>query len=117
MQISRITAHVLRADLARPFRFSQWAYSQRAAALVRVETSDGIVGWGEAYGPPEVAAEAVRSHFTPLLLGRDPRRSTRAWPAPRAAPGECAASALAGRAPILLRQEVEAFSLTEYARR
>lgn len=79
MRISRITAHVLRADLQRPFRFSQWAYSQRAAALVRVETDDGIVGWGEAYGPPEIAAEAVRSFYTPLLLGRDPRDREALW--------------------------------------
>ena len=79
MQIAGITAHVLRADLTRPFRFSQWAYSQRSAAIVRVETSEGIVGWGEAYGPPETAAEAVRSFFAPLLVGRDPRDRESLW--------------------------------------
>src|SRR6476646_6840417 len=79
MEITRITAHVLRADLTRPFRFSQGSYAQRAAALVRVETGDGIIGWGEAYGPPEIAAEAVRSFFAPLLTGRDPRDRESLW--------------------------------------
>ena len=79
MQISRIDAKVLRADLQRPFRYSQAAYSQRTAALVRVETGDGIVGWGEAYGPAEVAAEAVRSFYAPLLIGRDPRDRESLW--------------------------------------
>src|SRR5512133_2632148 len=79
MQIKRITPHVLRADLTRPFRFSQWSYSQRAAMLVSVETDDGIIGWGEAYGPPDVAAEAVRSFYAPLLIGRDPRDRESLW--------------------------------------
>jgi D-galactarolactone cycloisomerase len=79
MKITRITPHVRRAELARPFRFSQWSYSQRAAMLVRVETSAGITGWGEAYGPPEIAAEAVQSFFAPLLIGRDPRDREALW--------------------------------------
>src|SRR5689334_21261870 len=79
MQIKQITPHVLRADLTRPFRFSQFSYSQRAAMLVSVETSDGITGWGEAYGPPDVAAEAVRSFFAPLLTGRDPFDREALW--------------------------------------
>src|SRR5690349_22970792 len=79
MKITRITPHVRRADLARPFRFSQFSYSQRAAMLVSIETSDGITGWGEAYGPPDIAAEAVRSFFAPLLTGRDPRDRESLW--------------------------------------
>jgi D-galactarolactone cycloisomerase len=79
MQIERITPHVLRADLRRPFRFSQWSYSQRATMLVSVETADGITGWGEAYGPPEIAAEAIRSFYAPLLAGRDPRDRESLW--------------------------------------
>src|SRR5215467_8726659 len=79
MEIKRITPHVLRADLTRPFRFSQGSYSQRAAMLVSVETGEGITGWGEAYGPPEIAAEAVRSFYAPLLEGRDPRDRESLW--------------------------------------
>ena len=79
MKITRITPHVRRADLDRPFRFSQWSYSQRAAMLVSIETDEGVTGWGEAYGPPDIAAEAVRSFFTPLLAERDPRDRESLW--------------------------------------
>jgi galactonate dehydratase len=43
--------------------------------VVRVETADGIVGYGEGQSPiaPEVSASIVRRILTPILLGRDPR--------------------------------------------
>lgn len=46
---------------------------------MKVETSDGCVGWGEAYGPAEVAAAAVTSFFAPLLTGRDPHDRESLW--------------------------------------
>ncbi len=47
--------------------------------MVKLETCDGGVGWGEAYGPPEVAAAAVDSFFAPLLTGRDPHDRESLW--------------------------------------
>jgi D-galactarolactone cycloisomerase len=79
MKISRVTTFVLRARLARPFRFSQGSYRDRATTLVRVETADGAVGWGEAYGPAEVAAAAIDSFFGPMLIGRDPHDHEALW--------------------------------------
>jgi len=40
---------------------------------------DGCEGWGEAYGPPEVAKAAIDTFFTPLLLGRDIRERESLW--------------------------------------
>ncbi|MBI1295017.1 mandelate racemase/muconate lactonizing enzyme family protein [bacterium] len=42
--------------------------------LVRLETDDGIVGWGEGQAPvsPRATATLVQDLCTPLLLGRDP---------------------------------------------
>jgi galactonate dehydratase len=49
--------------------------------LVRIETDDGLVGWGEGLAPvaPEVAATIVDQLLTPLLLGEDPRSVRVLW--------------------------------------
>ena len=43
------------------------------AALVRIETDDGLVGWGEAQAPvgAEVVATAIDRLLRPQLLGSD----------------------------------------------
>jgi D-galactarolactone cycloisomerase len=51
------------------------AYSRKLeAALVKVTTDTGLIGWGEAQAPilPEAAAVVVRQLLGPFLLGRDP---------------------------------------------
>ena len=59
----------------------------RSLCLVRVETDDGLVGWGEAIsGAPVVSlavAFVVERRLAPLVLGRDPRDVTGAWAAMR----------------------------------
>lgn len=70
---------MLSAKLARPFRFSQWSYPDRFTTLVRVETADGAVGWGEGYGPPEVLQAAIKHFFAPLLVGRDTCEREALW--------------------------------------
>lgn len=49
--------------------------------LVKIETDDGLVGWGEALAPvaPEVAAAIVDHLLTPLILGEDPRSVRTLW--------------------------------------
>lgn len=43
-------------------------------SLVRLETDDGLVGWGEGQAPvsPRATAAIIEDLCTPLLLGRDP---------------------------------------------
>jgi L-alanine-DL-glutamate epimerase-like enolase superfamily enzyme len=51
-------------------------YSSRVETMiVRIDTTEGIVGYGEGQSPiaPEVSASIVRQILTPILLGRDPR--------------------------------------------
>jgi L-alanine-DL-glutamate epimerase-like enolase superfamily enzyme len=59
----------------------------RSLALARVETDDGLVGWGEAItGPQETSlatAFVIERRLAPLLLGRDPREVAGAWSAMR----------------------------------
>lgn len=79
MKVRNVSVHVVRAALRQPFSFSQWTYTHRETALVRVETDAGLVGWGEAFGLVPVAAEAVRCLLGPMLIGRDPRDVEALW--------------------------------------
>ncbi|MGV8895207.1 MAG: mandelate racemase/muconate lactonizing enzyme family protein [Rhodoglobus sp.] len=75
MKIVKITSHVLQYDLEHELGYSQRYYDKRSAHLVRVETDDGIVGWGECFGPGTVAlvnAAIVEQVIAPLILGRNP---------------------------------------------
>lgn len=51
------------------------------ALLVRVETDEGLAGWGEALAPvvPEAVAEVVVGLLRPLILGSDPRDVEPLW--------------------------------------
>jgi L-alanine-DL-glutamate epimerase-like enolase superfamily enzyme len=59
----------------------------RSLCLVRIETDDGLVGWGEAIsGAPVVSvsvAYIVRQRLAPMIIGRDPRDVAGAWQAMR----------------------------------
>ncbi len=79
MKIAAVETFVLRHPLQEPFGFSQWWYDARAAMLVRVTADDGVVGWGEAYGPPEPTAAIVAHVLAPLILGADPFDTLPLW--------------------------------------
>ena len=75
MKITRIRSHVLRYDLPEELGYSQQFYAQRSAHLVEVETDAGITGWGECFGPGNVAIAnkgIVEKVIQPMLLGADP---------------------------------------------
>jgi galactonate dehydratase len=63
----------------RRFEPHRQLYSNRSqAALVRVETEDGTVGWGEAQAPvgTEIILSAVREVLAPAVLGQDALATT-----------------------------------------
>ena len=75
LPIKKITCHVVAAPVARPFTSSRgWLYKTRGTCLVEIETDDGIVGWGECYGPSAVAKAFID---TPAGAARDRPRSVR----------------------------------------
>jgi L-alanine-DL-glutamate epimerase-like enolase superfamily enzyme len=55
------------------------------SVIVRIDTDDGLVGWGEAKAGVGSAASAyglaaiVNRDFAPLLIGQDPRDVSRLW--------------------------------------
>ena len=97
MRITKITGYAVKSDNAyamsgavrpgerlpgtdyRRFAPHRQLYSDRSeAALVRVETDEGLVGWGEAQAPigPEVVLVVVEKVLGPTLLGLDPLATT-----------------------------------------
>ena len=70
--IKKVTCHVVSAPVERPFTSSRgWLYKTRGSCIVEIETTDGIVGWGECYGPSAVAKAYIETQFAPRIIGRD----------------------------------------------
>lgn len=75
MKITKVTSHVLRYDLPEKLGYSQQFYSSRTAHLVEIQTDEGITGWGECFGPGNVAIAnkgIVEKVIQPMILGDDP---------------------------------------------
>jgi D-galactarolactone cycloisomerase len=78
MKIKDVRTHVLQAALSQPFAYSRAWYDTRMAMLVEIETDDGLIGWGECYGPAWMTAAVVKN-VTPWLIGEDPLRTEFLW--------------------------------------
>ena len=75
MKITDIRSHVLQYRLPEELGYSQQYYANRTAHLVEVQTDEGITGWGECFGPGNVAIAnraIVESVIRPMVLGDDP---------------------------------------------
>ena len=75
MKITAIRSHVLQTDMPEELGYSQQYYAQRTAHLVEVTTDEGITGWGECFGPGNVALAnrgIVEKVIAPMVLGDDP---------------------------------------------
>ena len=80
-QIARIVAHPLRAVLPTPQRTSQGDWPSIELVIVEVETSTGLVGFGECLarkGAPAYAA-FIETALAPLVIGEDPLDRRRLW--------------------------------------
>ena len=55
MKITRIISHILQYDMPEILGYSQQYYSSRTAHLVEVQTDEGVTGWGECFGPGNIA--------------------------------------------------------------
>jgi D-galactarolactone cycloisomerase len=78
MKITNIRSHVLEARLSEPFAYSRAWYDTRTAHIVEIETDQGLVGWGECYGPARMTAAVVES-VASWLNGEDPLRTDHLW--------------------------------------
>ena len=46
--------------------------NERAVTLVRLETKDGLVGWGDAFAPPRTVATLIEEVFADDIIGMSP---------------------------------------------
>ena len=81
MKIKRVVTHVLEVDLphGEVFAYSQGWYHKRRSLIVEIETEDGIVGYGEAFGPPQSNAAIVNEVYLPILVNRNPLERESLW--------------------------------------
>lgn len=75
MKITDVISHVLAYDLPEELGYSQQYYARRTAHLVEIRTDEGLTGWGECFGPGNVALAnkvIVETVIKPMIVGRDP---------------------------------------------
>jgi D-galactarolactone cycloisomerase len=78
IKIKAVRTHILEAALSQPFAYSRAWYDTRTAMVVEIETDDGLIGWGECYGPARITAAVVQT-VAPWLIGQDPLRTEYLW--------------------------------------
>jgi D-galactarolactone cycloisomerase len=82
VKITSIKSHVLRYELEKELGYSQQYYKSRTAHLVEVQTDEGITGWGECFGPGNIALAnkfIVEKVIQPLIIGEDPLNKEHIW--------------------------------------
>lgn len=82
MKIKKVETFILRVPLgSKRFFSSQCAFPERNSLLVRLETDEGVYGWGEGgqYGPPEPVKACIEHVLAPKIIGRDPLDKTIIW--------------------------------------
>ena len=74
MKITAVKSHLLSHELTKEAGYSQQYYRARWAHLVEVSTDQGITGWGECFGPGNVALAnrgIVEQVIAPMVVGED----------------------------------------------
>jgi L-alanine-DL-glutamate epimerase-like enolase superfamily enzyme len=74
VKITAVHAIPLAIPLRESTPRSAWAAGAGKQVLVRLDTDEGLVGWGEcfAYGAPLAVCNVVEEALAPMLLGQDP---------------------------------------------
>jgi D-galactarolactone cycloisomerase len=78
MRVREIVTHLLEAPLVKPFGWSFSQTDKRTALVVEIVTDEGLVGWGECYGPHRANAAVVQA-LAPLVIGADPMAGDAVW--------------------------------------
>jgi len=82
VKITTIKSHVLRNELENELGYSQQYYKNRTAHLVEVETDEGITGWGECFGPGNIALAnkfIIEKVIQPIIKGENPTNKEHIW--------------------------------------
>lgn len=69
--VTDIETIALSSDVERSFGSARGRADAREAALIRIETEDDIVGWGEAFAPPRTVSTLIEEVFADTIVGMD----------------------------------------------
>ena len=78
MKVTRITPFATALPLRRPMKTGGEEIAAVENIFVRIDTDEGLIGWGEASSAPRMTGETVASimaaigYLTPALVGREP---------------------------------------------
>ncbi|WP_066417236.1 mandelate racemase/muconate lactonizing enzyme family protein [Halorubrum aethiopicum] len=81
MEITQVESFPIELPLESPVSFSNRTLTYRDHAITYVRTADGRegVGYSLGYEGAHLVADAVESMLEPIVLGKDPRDTTRLW--------------------------------------
>ena len=82
MKIKEVKSHIIQYDLKEELGYSQQYYQKRTGHLVEVVTDEGITGWGECFGPGNVAIAnkvIVERVIQPMILEENPLNRDVLW--------------------------------------
>lgn len=81
MKIRDVRTMLLTAEVPENRRYTSdfGTVAKRSAAIVVIETDEGISGFGEAKGSPVVMKSIIEEELKPMLLGEDPTRVVYLW--------------------------------------
>ena len=78
MKITAVKTFLLEYRVARAFGPSTAMYPNRTTLLVKIDTDEGLVGWGET-APIGAVQAMIERHLGPSLIGKDPLTHRRLW--------------------------------------
>lgn len=78
MKITAVKTYPLRHKLSRRLCPAPGFFGERTSLIVKLETDEGICGWGETGLFPGIRS-LIEEHYVPLLVGRDPRAHRPLW--------------------------------------
>ncbi|RPJ22386.1 MAG: mandelate racemase/muconate lactonizing enzyme family protein, partial [Planctomycetaceae bacterium] len=81
MKITNVEPIVLKAPLGEPWRIGTAVFTSMSSVLVRVDTDEGITGYGECMVrfAPAAAAAVVEEILKPVAVGQDPFEVELIW--------------------------------------
>lgn len=80
MKVTGVKVYSLEQPLeTKSFGFSQAWVTSRQTTMVVITTDEGIEGYGEAFGPTKVIAQAIETYCAPKVIGQDPFNTEVIW--------------------------------------
>jgi D-galactarolactone cycloisomerase len=80
MKIEKINTYIVSQELGnKSFCFSQAWYNSRTIMLLEIITSDGVHGWGEAFGNAFINKQIIDSVYASRIIGENIFDSGKIW--------------------------------------